>query len=382
MYSFLLRACLGSLLKSKIGGHRSKYTCTYHSFSLAFRFSLRDSRQALQFCGTILAILGFCLLIGCGNNSASEIQSPTSSDDDDSSPPVEESVSLLKDIFIGTADSEIYFQTKMGNAIYFFMDSKEYGFELWKTDGTSDGTHLIKDIHPGSESSVDLNWHYSYDLFFAELNNELFFPANDGTNGYALWKTDGTTEGTKLVADINPEISTEINIYFQSAILHDLIRMNNTLFFAGDDGINGILIWKSDGTSSGTVLLQDPSKDLLGYNPETFVVAGNSFYFTAYDEEHGEEPCGSEEGTSRGPGATQEGQGRGGGQTEGGEKAASGCRGRRQVTATPARSRWSRRRPPPLSPPVRGARILSWSAANPARGRGVRLTATERCSSG
>ncbi len=44
-----IRACLGSLQKPKIVGRiRSKYTCTYRSFSLAFRFSPRDLRHALK----------------------------------------------------------------------------------------------------------------------------------------------------------------------------------------------------------------------------------------------------------------------------------------------------------------------------------------------
>jgi ELWxxDGT repeat protein len=38
----------------------------------------------------------------------------------------------------------------------------------------------------------------------AQLISSLFFNANDGSNGYELWKTDGTSAGTVLVKDINP----------------------------------------------------------------------------------------------------------------------------------------------------------------------------------
>jgi len=38
----------------------------------------------------------------------------------------------------------------------------------------------------------------------AEVNGTLFFAADDGMTGRELWKTDGTPEGTVLVKDINP----------------------------------------------------------------------------------------------------------------------------------------------------------------------------------
>ncbi len=54
---------------------------------------------------------------------------------------------------------------------------------------------LVKDIYPGSFGS--------YLGFVTALGNTLFFWANDGVNGYGLWKSDGTTAGTVLVADIS-----------------------------------------------------------------------------------------------------------------------------------------------------------------------------------
>jgi ELWxxDGT repeat protein len=36
------------------------------------------------------------------------------------------------------------------------------------------------------------------------FNGTLYFRANDGTNGYELWKSDGTESGTQSLASIVP----------------------------------------------------------------------------------------------------------------------------------------------------------------------------------
>jgi len=98
---------------------------------------------------------------------------------------------------------------------------------------------LVKDIYPGSFGS--------YLGFVTALGNTLFFWANDGVNGYGLWKSDGTTAGTVLVADIS----------FGDSFPGNLTAVGNTLFFQAYDGVNGYELWKSDGTAAGTVLVKD-----------------------------------------------------------------------------------------------------------------------------
>ena len=81
---------------------------------------------------------------------------------------------------------------------YFSASDGISGPALWKTDGTSAGTVLVKDINPGVNGSRPGG--------FAVFNGVLYFSANDGSNGSELWKTDGTAAGTQLVKDINPEV--------------------------------------------------------------------------------------------------------------------------------------------------------------------------------
>ena len=51
-----------------------------------------------------------------------------------------------------------------------------------------------KDIWPGSSGSTPQD--------FFVMGDVVYFRANDGTNGYELWRTDGTATGTVLVNDI------------------------------------------------------------------------------------------------------------------------------------------------------------------------------------
>ncbi len=63
--------------------------------------------------------------------------------------------------------------------------------ELWRSDGTSAGTEILKDIYPGNEGS--------YPTDFVDINGTLYFTAYNTTSGRELWKTDGTTAGTVMV---------------------------------------------------------------------------------------------------------------------------------------------------------------------------------------
>ncbi|MBK8546004.1 MAG: hypothetical protein IPL63_01010 [Saprospiraceae bacterium] len=83
----------------------------------------------------------------------------------------------------------------VGEKYFFAADEAGYGNELWATDGSLTGTYLVKDISPGTNSTVLSN--------FVEHKGLLYFFANGGVSGEELWRSDGTVAGTYLVKDVN-----------------------------------------------------------------------------------------------------------------------------------------------------------------------------------
>ena len=166
--------------------------------------------------------------------------------------------------------------TEFNNQLYFSADDSENGDELWVSDGTTDGTQLVKDINPGSDYYND-----SFPSYLTEFNNKLYFTANDDENGTELWVSDGTTDGTQLVKDINPG--------GYSSYLTDLTEIDNKLYFTANDGENGYELWVSDGTTDGTQLVKDINPGSVGSDPDDLSEFNNKLYFTANDGENGYE---------------------------------------------------------------------------------------------
>lgn len=139
---------------------------------------------------------------------------------------------LVKDIEPGITGSDPNGLLRSGNLVYFVATDAVHGSELWRTDGTEAGTFMLKDFNPGTTSSLPRN--------LTDVNGTLYFRTRNGTN-LDLWKTDGTINGTVLVKTL-PESD-----YFTYRFLSN----NNQLLFTLEQN-GAVQLWKSDGTESGT----------------------------------------------------------------------------------------------------------------------------------
>jgi len=148
----------------------------------------------------------------------------------------------------------------VGATLYFLATGPYSGRELWRTDGTYEGTRLVKDIGPGGDSA-NIN-------FLTNLNGALYFFAGNGSE-YGLWTSDGTEEGTVWVTGLSGS----------SPALPPL-RIGGTLYFSAVSINNGEL-WATDGTAQGTRLVKAWGPD-TGYpasNPGQLADVGGVLYF-------------------------------------------------------------------------------------------------------
>lgn len=164
---------------------------------------------------------------------------------------------------------------------FFAATNAANGEELWVTDGTPEGTQIVKDINPGSTGS---NVEY-----LTRFNNKVVFAANDGTKGTELWISDGTAGGTFMLKDIHTSGSSDPRGFTQ---------LNETQFIfvaKNADSASQTYLYVSDGTTHGTQLIYEcdarfPGAEYLSSSYVTpFCRVGRKVFFKAFTSAAGEE---------------------------------------------------------------------------------------------
>jgi len=137
--------------------------------------------------------------------------------------------------------------------------------ELWATDGTAGGTRPLTDFDLRPARPAI----YSA---VTEMGGELYFAADDGIHGIELWKArlDAPISGAALVADLcTPPVC--------SSLPTGLVAIGDLLYFQAG-GFYTPQPWMSDGTDAGTVRRPGFCDDCLGpFLPHQRV--GDDLYF-------------------------------------------------------------------------------------------------------
>src|SRR5262245_56841575 len=61
----------------------------------------------------------------------------------------------------------------------------------------------------------------------------------------------------RVTPTLTPQMVLDINANTWSANPSQMLAIGSTTYFAADDDIHGVELWKSDGTAAGTVLVKD-----------------------------------------------------------------------------------------------------------------------------
>jgi ELWxxDGT repeat protein len=203
---------------------------------------------------------------------------------------------LLKDISI--SPNHLYCwtctvgETSINDSLLAFTaESDEYGYELFVSDGTPEGTRVLKDIKEGTSSSFP-------GAFYPD-GNLLYFVAWGESSANDVWVTDGTEAGTRMIMDqtttegidglrfndlvtlpgdnillssnyalhvfdtVNNTIDTlfEVN---QDTFHLDLELINEDLVYFTKTSDDADQLWVTNGSAEGTELLYNASERISG----------------------------------------------------------------------------------------------------------------------
>ncbi|MCB0706639.1 MAG: T9SS type A sorting domain-containing protein [Saprospiraceae bacterium] len=182
-----------------------------------------------------------------------------------------------------------------------FVDSDGRLYYVAEGAGAA-GFNLFVYDHVGDPFHIDLD---GPDIFPRALmpfgDGEVIFNAVDDA-GRELWRSDGTIEGTFRIIDLYPG---ELDGVFGTGTVGGSYYMclDSLVFFAGSDGVNAMgefvyELFVSDGTEAGTHLINDQVVGTGGSNPGSFFEFDGRLYYAATDATIGREPFYLNKGTT------------------------------------------------------------------------------------
>jgi ELWxxDGT repeat protein len=181
------------------------------------------------------------------------------------------------DLRVGSEGSTPDILTLLSNQRALFTANDGLGTTFHHTNGTAGGTAMLLPPPSGSASSDPLVFENSFP------GVGLVCAADDGVVGSEPWRSDGSSAGTQLVADVFPGPGEALTWDAEAVTLEALT------IFRALDGVHGAEPWVSDGTPSGTLLLADIFLGATGSSPYGFTVMDGYVLFFANDEQYGRE---------------------------------------------------------------------------------------------
>jgi ELWxxDGT repeat protein len=192
------------------------------------------------------------------------------------------------------------------NGVRFLTNGDPANSDLWRSDGTVDGSYKI-DV-PGVAGNFANN--------LVAIGGTLYFLTSEQSGVKSLWRSDGTNAGTLKLRDL---VGGEVSLYSDGQRL--FIASGGTIATSDGHGAaltviasglsggpsnfrtaNGITYfnafvsassavepWRTDGTAAGTHVLKDVRPGLATSNPAGGIAFEGKFIFSANDGIYGQE---------------------------------------------------------------------------------------------
>ena len=173
----------------------------------------------------------------------------------------------------------------MGDTLLFAKEHDTYGWELHSYDGSSEPV-IVKNINEddsGSGDGISDQLRNNPAVWPISVNDEfVLFGAQNESGNVELWRTDGTEDGTYMVKDINTDGDGYPSHFFS-------LDEDRVLFRAQPNAGNNRQLWITDGTEVGTYRLKDinPGDDAL---IDWFTKHNDQVYFMAKTGDYSDSP--------------------------------------------------------------------------------------------
>lgn len=219
-----------------------------------------------------------------------------------------EGTHMVKDILPGAGSSNPGYLGRLNDKVLFSAYTEDAGQETWVSDGTEEGTFMLVDSYTfGDGDPVGFVQMDETRAVFGAFDDEsVDYDPENGPQRW-LWITDGTVAGTKRVIE-DAESKHQVKVCFpgqdHTTLHHAYVRVGRRVFFKGDqtDLMTGEELWVTDGTEEGTNLVMDINWEAGAKEGQTRNVGldnlenyyNEKVFFQAWTPDFGSEPWASD----------------------------------------------------------------------------------------
>ena len=109
------------------------------------------------------------------------------------------------------------------------------------------------------------------------VGEEIYFVATEGFGAQSVWRSDGTSAGTRRVTPIGLRFGSSLDSTPQ------FTHAGHRVYFVAENSSFGAEIWATDGTLAGTSVVEDLYPGYVGSDPLALTAFQGALYFSSIE---------------------------------------------------------------------------------------------------